>query len=67
MLRQRKVRRTVGAALVIAGGVLMWLAPEATFGSVSISGLVLLVAGIVLEVVGIAFEHRDRRKHAGRS
>lgn len=53
MKRYRTVRRTVGVVLVVAGGVLMWLAPEARVG------LTLLVAGILLEIAGIALEHRD--------
>lgn len=53
MIRRRNIRRAVGIALVVAGGVLMWLAPDARVG------LTLLVAGIVLEIAGIALEHRD--------
>ena len=59
MLRRTKLRRSIGVALVIAGALLMWLAPEATFGVRSGAGLVLLAAGIVLELVGIALERRD--------
>ena len=62
MLRQRKLRRTLGALLVIAGGLLMWLAPQGTFGQISISGLVLMIAGIALEVAGIAMEHHEQKK-----
>lgn len=58
VLRRRKLRRTIGALLVIGGGVLMWFAPEAAFTSLSIVGVALLLAGIVLEAVGIALEHR---------
>jgi uncharacterized membrane protein HdeD (DUF308 family) len=58
MLKHTKLRRTIGAVLVIAGALLMWLAPEATFTMMSGAGLVLLVAGIVLELIGIAVEHR---------
>lgn len=53
MTTRRTVRRTVGIVLVVTGAVLMWLAPEARVG------LALLVAGIVLEIAGIALEHRD--------
>jgi uncharacterized membrane protein HdeD (DUF308 family) len=59
MLRRRKLRRSFGIILVIAGAVLMWLAPASTFGVRSVAGAVLLVAGIVLELVGIALEHRN--------
>jgi drug/metabolite transporter (DMT)-like permease len=63
MLRRKKLRRTVGGILIVLGGLLMWLAPGPTFGSQSAAGLTLLVAGIVLEVVGLALEHKagDRR------
>ena len=67
MLKQRKLRRTVGALLLIAGGVLMWLAPAATFGVLSISGITLMLAGIALEAVGIALENRDQETNTGSS
>jgi hypothetical protein len=43
----------VGAALVVSGGVLMWLAPEV------LPGVILLAAGIALEIIGITLEHRN--------
>ena len=52
LIKYRGLRRALGALLVVVGGVLMWLAPEAWFG------VVLLVAGIALEAAGIALEHR---------
>ncbi len=58
MLRQKRLRRATGALLVIAGGLLMWLAPGPTFSSLSIAGLAFLLAGILLEVIGIFLEHR---------
>lgn len=51
--KNRKLRRIVGAVLVAAGGLLLWLAPEAE------AGIALLAAGIALEAIGIALEHRD--------
>ena len=60
MLKQKKPRRVVGALLVVAGGMLMWLAPAPMFSSLSAVGILLLLAGIILEAVGIALEHRDR-------
>lgn len=60
MLKQKKLRRAVGIFLVIAGGLLMWLAPAPVFSSLSAVGVVLLLGGIVLEAVGITLEHRDR-------
>jgi uncharacterized membrane protein YccC len=53
MLRKRALRRSVGAALVVAGGLFMWLAPEE-----STAGLVLLAAAVALEIAGLALEHR---------
>lgn len=50
MLRKRLPRRIIGASLVVAGALLMWLAPE------SVGGAVLLAAGIILEVVGLRLE-----------
>ena len=67
MLRQRKLRRTMGALLVIAGGLLMWLAPETAFVSPSISGLALMLAGVVVEVAGIALERYARTDKPGRA
>ena len=60
MLRKKKLRRTIGALLAIAGGVLMWLAPESTFERMSFIGAALLLAGIALEAVGIGLEHRGK-------
>jgi uncharacterized membrane protein HdeD (DUF308 family) len=55
LVKRKGLRRALGAVLVVVGGVLMWLAPEAW------SGAVLLVAGIALEIAGIALEHRSDR------
>jgi hypothetical protein len=52
LIRHRRLRRAAGAALVILGGVLMWLAAEA------LTGAILMAAGIGLEIAGIALEHR---------
>jgi len=59
-------RRVTGAILVIAGALLMWLAPGPTFTAVSGVGLVLLVGGIVLELFGIALERRQANRKNGR-
>jgi hypothetical protein len=40
----------------------MWSAPTVAFNALSISGMVLMAAGIGLEAIGIALEHRDRRQ-----
>jgi len=62
MLRRTKLRRTVGVILVIAGALLMWLAPAPAFDARSAAGAILLMAGIVLELIGIALERRDQRR-----
>lgn len=62
MLRRTGLRRTIGAVLLIAGGLLMWFAPEPAFTAVSGAGLGLLLAGIVLELIGIAVERQARRR-----
>ena len=55
LIKYRGLRRTLGALLVVAGALLMWLAPEVW------SGVVLLGAGIGIEAAGIALEHRAGR------
>ncbi|MDB5867276.1 MAG: hypothetical protein JWO70_5082 [Betaproteobacteria bacterium] len=45
----------------------MWLAPGPTFTSLSGAGLALLLAGILLELVGIALERRDEDRKIRRS
>lgn len=55
MLRKRTLRRSVGGSLVVAGGLLMWLATE------TILGAALLAAGVLLEIAGLALEHRADR------
>ena len=64
MLRRTKLRRTIGVILVITGALLMWLAPASTFGARSVAGAVLLATGIVLELIGIALEHRDQQRNS---
>lgn len=43
--------RFVGPAAMVGGGLLMWLSPE------TLSGVLLLGAGIALELLGLAFRH----------
>jgi hypothetical protein len=50
-----KSRRILGAVLIVAGGLLLWLTTETR------AGLVLLAAAVVLEVAGIALERRRNR------
>ncbi len=59
MLKRKRPRRLIGVLLVVAGGLLMWLAPGSAFGSFPMTGLVLLLAGIFLEIIGIFLEQRD--------
>jgi hypothetical protein len=40
----------------------MWLAPAPAFDARSAAGAMLLAAGIVLELIGIALERRDQRR-----
>ena len=53
MLRKRRSRRVVAMFLVILGGVLIFLAPEVWMG------VLLLVLGVVIELAGIALEHKS--------
>lgn len=55
LIKYKGLRRALGATLVVIGGLLMWLAPEAWFG------VVLLTAGVALEIAGITLEHRNGR------
>lgn len=52
MLHSRRTRRTVAAALIVLGAVLLLLAPEMWLG------VLLLGLGAALEVAGIALERR---------
>jgi len=55
LIKHKGLRRALGAVLVGVGAVLMWLAPEVW------SGVVLLAAGIAIEIAGIALEHWNGR------
>jgi hypothetical protein len=52
MLRKRRSRRILAIFLVVAGGVLMALAPEIW------AGLAVLVLGVAVELAGIALERK---------
>lgn len=52
MVSKRRSRRVLAIFLVVLGGVLLFLAPEMWFG------LVLLALGVVIELAGIALEHK---------
>lgn len=49
----RKPRRIMAIALVILGGLLLFLAPETQ------EGLVLVALGLMLEIAGITLEHHS--------
>ena len=51
---RRKPRRILAGILIAAGGLMLWLAPEA-----STLGVLLLVLAAVIEVLGIYLEHKD--------
>lgn len=53
LIKHKRMRRTAGGVLVVAGACLMWLAPEV------MAGVILLVAGIGLEIIGIMLERRN--------
>jgi hypothetical protein len=57
-MRPRTIRRVAGAALVVAGGLLMWLSPKPLEGAETLIGGALMAAGIALELIGIALERR---------
>jgi hypothetical protein len=52
-MKTKRSRRLIVLALLAGGGLLMWLAPAAP------AGLVLLGAGILVEIAGITLERRD--------
>jgi hypothetical protein len=53
MIRNRRIRRKVAAVLIGGGLMLLVLAPSAGVG------VAVFALGIVLELVGLALEHRD--------
>ena len=53
--KHRRWRRSLAIALVVAGGLFMWLAPDER------TGIGLLVAGVILEIAGITLEQRTDR------
>lgn len=55
MIRKPLTRRVVAVIMIVLGAVLMLLAPEVW------QGALLLVLGVVLELVGIALEHKADR------
>lgn len=54
MLRRTRTRRALALALIVAGGALLYLTPEAWAG-----GVVVLALGVLLELAGIVLERRS--------
>ena len=50
-MRHGVLWRFIGPALIVGGGLLMWLSPE------TLGGAMLLGAGIALELLGLALRH----------
>jgi Zn-dependent membrane protease YugP len=55
MIRNRRIRRTIAGLLIAVGLLLLALAPSVG------AGLAFFALGFVLELIGLALEHRDRR------
>ena len=51
---RRKPRRILAGILIAVGGLMLWLAPEA-----SKLGLFILRLAAVIEIIGINLEHKD--------
>ncbi len=54
MLKNPRTRRALAIALIVVGGVLIFLATEVW------AGAVMLSLGVVIEVIGITLEHRNQ-------
>lgn len=54
MIKHTRARRTSAVILVVLGAMLMLFAPEAW------PGALVLILGVVLELFGIALEHRAK-------
>lgn len=50
-MKRKILWRILGPALIVGGALLMWLSPE------TLSGALVMGAGIALEAVGLAFRH----------
>lgn len=55
MIRNPRTRRASAIILIVLGAMLMFLAPEVW------QGALLLALGVVLELVGIALEHKAKK------
>jgi hypothetical protein len=52
MIRNQRIRRPIAVIMMVLGAILMFLAPEIW------QGTLLLAAGVVLELFGIALKHK---------
>jgi hypothetical protein len=50
-MKPKALRRIAGVTLIVAGALLMWLSTE------TLSGALVMGAGVALELIGLAFEH----------
>jgi drug/metabolite transporter (DMT)-like permease len=57
-----KPRRILAGVLVVLGAVLMLLAPQTLFTGQSGIGAIVILAGVAIEIAGIALERRARRR-----
>lgn len=55
MIRNKSLRRSLGALLVLAGAFLIWLPYDLA------SGIVLVIAGAALELLGMALEKNQEK------
>jgi drug/metabolite transporter (DMT)-like permease len=55
MIRNRLLRRSLGALLVLLGALFIWLPYDL------VSGIVLVVAGAALELLGLALEKNGKK------
>jgi drug/metabolite transporter (DMT)-like permease len=55
MIRNKALRRSLGALLVLLGALLIWLPYDLA------SGVVLVLAGAALELVGMTLEKNDKK------
>jgi hypothetical protein len=50
-MKHKILWRVIGPALIVGGAALMWLSPE------TLSGALVMGAGVALELLGLAFRH----------
>jgi len=55
MIRNPRTRRASAMIMIVLGAILMFLAPEVW------QGALLLALGVVLELAGIALEHKAKK------